>query len=44
MQCAECGKPPHGGYCYPIFDMWLIAVVVSIAVFVGIIVALLLVL
>lgn len=23
MQCNECGKPPHSGYCYPILDLWL---------------------
>lgn len=34
MQCDECGRPPHGGYCYPMIDVWLAVCFAIIVLFV----------
>jgi hypothetical protein len=39
MECRECGKPPHGGFCYPVLDGLVVALLILTAI--GILVALL---
>lgn len=37
LRCGECGRESHEGRCDPLFDAWVLGVVVLTAVIVGLI-------